>query len=148
MGIYCYLFSSFKFEVSQVPNGQKQALVNAIKYVCLPTSRHLCRHPSVSLQVQNYYKILRYANFKATIVRESDFWNGNEEKRQITFGRMGKIVRFCVRGTFPRKRFCGQGTFWRNKFCGQGTFFSKIICISRKKAVPLQQILKRAIWKR
>ena len=37
MSIYCYLFSSFKFEVSQVPNGQKQALVNAIKYVCALT---------------------------------------------------------------------------------------------------------------
>ena len=43
MSIYCYLFSSFKFEVSQVPNGQKQALVNALKICLLP-------HPVTSMQ--------------------------------------------------------------------------------------------------
>jgi hypothetical protein len=34
MGIYHYLFSKTKFETSYIPRGQKQALVNAIKYVC------------------------------------------------------------------------------------------------------------------
>ena len=64
-----YLFSSFKFEVSQVPNGQKQALVNAIKYVCSLTLWHPCRHPSVSLRVQRYKKILIFANIRDKIYR-------------------------------------------------------------------------------
>ena len=34
MSIYHYLFSKTKFETSYIPRGQKQALVNAIKYVC------------------------------------------------------------------------------------------------------------------
>ena len=37
MGIYCYLFLSCDVEVSYVSNHQKQALVNAIKYVCALT---------------------------------------------------------------------------------------------------------------
>ena len=40
MGIYHYLFSITKFETSYIPRGQKQALVNAIKYVCSLTPKY------------------------------------------------------------------------------------------------------------
>ena len=55
MSIYCYLFSSFKFEVSQVPNGQKQALVNAIKLCLRPhpvTSKQTPQREFASAKVQ------------------------------------------------------------------------------------------------
>ena len=41
MGIYHYLFSKYMVvEVSQVSDDQKQALVNAIKYVCSLTQKY------------------------------------------------------------------------------------------------------------
>ncbi len=75
MGIYHYLLLRTKFEVSQVPNHQKQALVNAIKICLLPHPVMSCRHPSVSLRVQNYKEFLICANKTRDLCVERRFCN-------------------------------------------------------------------------
>ena len=56
------LFSNITFEISYVSRSQKQALVNAIKYVCNPTLE--CSHTSqrefAAAKLQKYFDVNKF----------------------------------------------------------------------------------------
>ena len=58
-------FRRLLIEISQVSESQKQALVNAIQYVCNPTLAYLRRHPKREFALQSYNYFLIYANNSA-----------------------------------------------------------------------------------
>ena len=89
-GIYHYSFLRTKFEVSQVPNHQKQAFSKRLKYVCNPTLAYQRRRPSVGLPCKEVVGN-SFAAAKVHFFFEiHKFWSGFLQNIFILLEKMGK----------------------------------------------------------
>ena len=131
-----YLFLNNKFEVSQVPNDQKQALVNAIKYVCSLTLMHHADTPAWVCEckgTQKKWHLQIKVPFYAFLYFSCRFF----------------ITAFYVvdASEWNKLHYAGQWTK-EDGYANKSMFFLKKrkkqsdSCIFQKKAVPLQAILK------